>query len=81
MMYFEMAANCGCCTVKMAFESEERLLAAFKKQGLTVYGKVTDDEGVEHEEIDTFYGFTDVTVETKRAERKARKEKGKKKRR
>jgi hypothetical protein len=52
MMYFEMAANCGCCTVKMAFESEERLLAAFKKQGLTVYGKVTDDEGVEHEEID-----------------------------
>lgn len=81
MMYFEMAAVCGCCTVRLAFENEDKLKAAFKGQELVVNGKVTDDEGVEHEGIDTFYGYTDVTIETKRAERKARKEKGKKKRR
>lgn len=81
MRYFQMAANCGCCTMTLAFETEKKLLEALAVQGLTVCGQAVDDEGVEHKDIDTFYGYKDVTVEKNRTERKARKEKGKKKRR
>ena len=79
MKYFEMAATCGCCMAVLAFESEEKLLAAFGNK-LTSTAVVTDDEGVLHEGIDTFNGFRDITIEKKRADRKARKEKGKKRR-
>lgn len=41
----------------MRFESEETAKEAFSKVGLTSSGTIVDDEGEEHERVDTFYGF------------------------
>lgn len=49
---------CGCCTAKMQFRDEAAIVSAFKKAGLDAAATITDDAGVEHEEVDTFYGFS-----------------------
>jgi hypothetical protein len=49
---------CGCCNSKpMHFLSEESCEAKFKEAGLDVGATIVDDSGVEHKEVDTFYGY------------------------
>jgi hypothetical protein len=51
-------ANCGCCKVgPMHFDSEVSFMKVLSKTRFTSFGTITDDEGVTHENIDTFYGF------------------------
>lgn len=47
---------CGCCDVEMLFRSRESAMTAFEKAGLA-HTSITDDTGVVHEGVDTFYGF------------------------
>lgn len=51
-------ADCGCCTIGMKFKNDESVKAAFAAAGLTNGAEITDDDGVRHEGIDTFYGFS-----------------------
>lgn len=50
---------CGCCTVRLRFHSLEKAQEAFKRAGLTVDATIRDDAGIVHEEVDTFYGFSE----------------------
>jgi len=50
--------SCGCCTEELEFNDIQSAQEAFSGAGLTSTGKITDDAGVEHNNIDTFYGFT-----------------------
>ena len=50
--------DCGCCFATMHFKSLEAVEQAFAKVGLCNGAVITDDEGVIHEGIDTFYGFS-----------------------
>ena len=50
--------DCGCCTSEMQFESVESAAAAFQRAGLGNGVVITDDEGIQHEGLDTFYGFS-----------------------
>lgn len=50
--------SCGCCTSEMQFEHVESATAAFQKAGLGDGIVITDDSGVRHEGLDTFYGFS-----------------------
>jgi hypothetical protein len=49
--------DCGCCEAEMKFNSLESANEAFIKAGLGNGMSITDDEGVVHKGIDTFYGF------------------------
>lgn len=58
MKKFTVLLSCGCCEDELAFETEEACAAAFQKMGLTSSGDCVDDEGVQHSDIDTFYGWS-----------------------
>ena len=58
--------DCGCCTEKMYFKDLESANKAFAAAGLTNSATIKDDEGVEHNSIDTFYGFSTSEEEMKR---------------
>lgn len=49
---------CVCCIAEMKFKDEQSALSAFVRSGLDVTATIVDDEGVTHEDIDTFYGFS-----------------------
>lgn len=49
--------GCGCCTTEMQFRDEESANTAFASAGLESCATITDDAGVVHNEIDTFYGW------------------------
>jgi hypothetical protein len=51
-------ADCGCCTVRMEFESIERARAEFARVGYGNGMTIRDDTGIPHSSIDTFYGFS-----------------------
>jgi hypothetical protein len=57
--------DCGCCSTEMKFKDEESAARAFNEVGFGNGMTVTDDEGIAHDGIDTFYGFT-VGEENKR---------------
>lgn len=42
----------------MMFRDEESIREAFKRAGLQSYDDITDDAGVTHSEVDTFYGWS-----------------------
>lgn len=50
--------DCGCCTDELKFASVEAAEAAFSKAGLGNSVDITDDAGVCHTKLDTFYGFS-----------------------
>jgi hypothetical protein len=54
---FYAKRGCGCCTAKMMFKDERSIREAFKRAGLS-FADITDDSGVTHREIDTFYGWS-----------------------
>jgi len=49
--------DCGCCTAQLRFSTLERAREAFEKAGLQCSATIVDDDGVEHKNVDTFYGF------------------------
>lgn len=55
---FYIKQDCGCCTARVQFESEESLKAALAKLGLCNGGVLVDDAGTKHEQLDTFYGYS-----------------------
>jgi len=55
--------SCGCCTTEMLFKSRENAVAAFNKAGLDSSADITDDKGVAHSGVDTFYGFCETQKE------------------
>lgn len=55
--------DCGCCTTEMQFESEAGAQAVFAKVGPGNGMVITDDAGVMHEGLDTFYGFSTSEAE------------------
>lgn len=55
---FYVKLCCGCCTAKMMFKDEESIRKAFKRAGLQSFVDITDDAGVTHSEVDTFYGWS-----------------------
>jgi hypothetical protein len=50
--------SCGCCIDALSFNDENSLFDALDKVGLTTSGTITDDAGIVHKHIDTFYGFS-----------------------
>ena len=50
--------DCGCCTATLHFKTPEAAAKAFADAGLANSATIVDDEGVKHECIDTFYGFS-----------------------
>lgn len=50
--------DCGCCTATLHFKTPENAAKAFAGAGLNNSATIEDDEGVKHECIDTFYGFS-----------------------
>ena len=50
--------NCGCCTGVAHFSSLEHAAEVFKSLLLSVGASFTDDEGILHDDVDTFYGFS-----------------------
>jgi hypothetical protein len=50
--------TCGCCIAEMRFKDKESAEQAFLKAGVGNKMNITDDKGVVHEGIDTFYGFS-----------------------
>lgn len=57
MLKFVAQLDCGCCDTTMQFHSVESAHAAFPKAGLDNGVTITDDAGVVHKGVDTFYGF------------------------
>lgn len=55
--------DCGCCTISMQFKSLENATEAFNKAGLRNGAEITDDTEVTHQNIDTFYGFSEKEEE------------------
>lgn len=53
---YEVRMHCGCCTEVLKFRNDAALEAAMRVAGLTSRATITDDAGVTHEGIDTFYG-------------------------
>lgn len=49
--------DCGCCATTMRFFDKKSATEVFVKAGLQNSATITDDHGVVHEGIDTFYGF------------------------
>lgn len=49
--------TCGCCMAEMDFDSEHSAAQAFAKVGLG-HVSITDDLGVTHSGVDTFYGYS-----------------------
>jgi len=49
---------CGCCIDQLQFENEESAHKAFASAGLGNGVEITDDAGVKHSGLDTFYGFS-----------------------
>lgn len=58
--------DCGCCTEEMHFRDLDSANATFAAAGLRNSAVIMDDEGVEHSQIDTFYGFSTSEEEMKR---------------
>lgn len=50
--------TCGCCTEELLFKDRASAALAFNKAGLDCSATIVDDAGVEHKELDTFYGYT-----------------------
>ena len=50
--------DCGCCYAEMRFFSKKTAEDALKNVGLGNSVAITDDKGVVHEGLDTFYGFS-----------------------
>jgi hypothetical protein len=50
--------DCGCCTTELRFLDEEAAVRAFAGAGLGNGMTITDDAGVTHTGLDTFYGFS-----------------------
>jgi hypothetical protein len=48
---------CGCCESTLRFKTEAAFLEQWSKLELTVSGAITDDEGITHKSLDTFYGY------------------------
>lgn len=55
---FYVKLDCGCCTVKMMFKDEQSIRKAFRAAGLQSSVDITDDAGVTHLDVDTFYGWS-----------------------
>jgi hypothetical protein len=53
---YEVRMNCGCCTDVLKFRNDAAFEAAMRDAGLTTDATITDDAGVRHRGIDTFYG-------------------------
>lgn len=53
---YEVRMTCGCCTEVLKFRSDAAFEAAMRAAGLTSSATITDDAGVRHDGIDTFYG-------------------------
>jgi hypothetical protein len=56
MRCYEVRMACGCCTEALKFRNDAAFEAAMRAAGLTSSAAITDDAGVRHEGIDTFYG-------------------------
>jgi hypothetical protein len=60
---FFARASCGCCEIEMSFENEDRIREVFDKTEVSSSGVIVDDQGVRHEGVDLFYGYSEKRAE------------------
>lgn len=57
-MRFIVRLVCGCCDRSVHFKNEAYIRDVFLEAGLISSTTFTDHNGVVHEGVDTFYGYT-----------------------
>lgn len=57
MVKYQMMQDCGCCYAELEFASNETAATAVNKVALMNGAVITDDAGIVHEGLDTFYGI------------------------
>lgn len=55
--------SCGCCDADVYFRNDEAIAKAFQDAGLTSSGEIRDELGNVVDNVDTFYGFRNVSEE------------------
>lgn len=60
MKQYNVQLSCGCCDAILNFENESSIQKAFQLSGLSSNAIIVDDNGVEVEGVDTFYGYREI---------------------
>lgn len=69
MKTYRVQYSCGCCFEEVMFEDDDSAQKALKKAieeagGLSSSATITDDLGNIYDDIDLFYGFSDLNDDT-----------------
>ncbi len=65
MKTYRVQHSCGCCFEEVVFENSENIQKAIDRAGgLSSSASITDDAGNTYDDIDLFYGFSDLNDNT-----------------